>query len=65
MWDLWQAKLQWSWFSPNTLVSPVNHPTSCSTLIINHHLDVPSGLNLTLPREIKKLKQDEIFRMTF
>jgi hypothetical protein len=38
MWDLWWTKWYCGWFSPNISVSPANHFTYCSTLIIIHHL---------------------------
>jgi hypothetical protein len=34
MWDLWWTKWHWNRFSPSTLISPSNHSTDCSTLII-------------------------------
>jgi hypothetical protein len=34
MWDLWWEKWLWGTFSPNTLVSPANHSSDCSALII-------------------------------
>jgi hypothetical protein len=37
VYNLWWTKRHWGRFSPNTFVSPVNHFTDCSTLIIIHH----------------------------
>jgi hypothetical protein len=53
MWDLWWTKRHWGRFSPRTSVSPVNHSTDYSTLIIIIILsqigqilaDVPSKLS--------------------
>jgi hypothetical protein len=53
MCGLWWTKWHWGWFSPSTSISPANHPTDCSTLIIiiitgctvgQTVADVPSGL---------------------
>jgi hypothetical protein len=37
MWDLWWTKQHWGSFTPSTSVSPSNHFTGCSTLIIIIH----------------------------
>jgi hypothetical protein len=34
MWGLWWAKRHWGRFSPNTSVSPANHSTDFSIIII-------------------------------
>jgi hypothetical protein len=34
MWDLCQTKRHWGRFLPSTSVSPANHSTNCSTLVI-------------------------------
>jgi hypothetical protein len=34
MWDLWWTKLHWRRFSPSTSVSPANHSTNFSIIII-------------------------------
>jgi hypothetical protein len=72
MWDLWWTKLHWRMISPSTSVSPANHFTDCSTLIIIHHprvgtvgqtvADVPSGLSLSPPQETKKKKKKLLLR---
>jgi hypothetical protein len=62
MWDLWWTKWYWGRFSPSTSVSPANpYSTNCSIIIIIRGwynrptvADVPSGLSLTPPREMKK-----------
>jgi hypothetical protein len=38
MWDLWWTKRHWGRFSQSPPISPANHATDCSTLIIFHHL---------------------------
>jgi hypothetical protein len=56
-WDLWWTKWQCNRFSASTYISPANHSTECSTLIIIHHLglcDMPSGLSPSPPQESKK-----------
>jgi hypothetical protein len=37
MWNLWWTKRLWDRFSSITAVSPANHSTDCSTLIIIIH----------------------------
>jgi hypothetical protein len=34
IWDLWWTKRHWGRFSPSTSVSPANHPTDFSIIII-------------------------------
>jgi hypothetical protein len=68
MWDLWWTKWHWGRISPSISVSPADsHFTHCS---IHHHLlsgagatdlimaDVPSGLSLTRPQNLKKKKRE-------
>jgi hypothetical protein len=35
MWGLWWKKQHWGRFSPSTAVSPANHSTNFSTIVIN------------------------------
>jgi hypothetical protein len=70
MWDLWWTKWYWGRFPPSTSVSPANsHSTDCSKLVIYHPglvtigqlvADVPSGVSLTPPQEIKKLNETSL-----
>jgi hypothetical protein len=59
MWDLWWKKWHWGRFSPSTSVFPANshstdYPSSGAGTIGQILADVPSGLSLTPPQEIKK-----------
>jgi uncharacterized integral membrane protein len=69
MWDLWWTKWRWGRFSPSTLVSSVNsHFNDYFTIIIYRPglvvgqivADVPSGLSLTPPQEMKNNCETEI-----
>jgi hypothetical protein len=60
MWGLWWTKRHWGRFSPSTSVSPANHSTNFSPIIINRGwrnrsllAAVPSGPNWTLPPTIR------------
>jgi hypothetical protein len=70
MWDLWWINLALGRFSQSISVSLTNHNTDCSTLVIIIIIiiiragtigqivaDVPSGLSLTPPQEIKNEKK--------
>jgi hypothetical protein len=67
MWYLQWTKPHWDRISPSISVSPANHSTDCSTLIIIHHhpglvQQVSSGLSIsglgsTPPQKRKKEKK--------
>jgi hypothetical protein len=64
MWSLWWTKRHWDRFSPRTSVSPTNHSTNFSIIIITRgwHIGllvaaVPSGPNCTPPFELIKQPQ--------
>jgi hypothetical protein len=64
MWDLWWTKRHWGMFSPSTSVSPANHSTKFSIIIITWgwHNRPNSGLSakwtqLTPPHHYTNLKK--------
>jgi hypothetical protein len=66
MWGLWWTKWHWGRFSKSTSISPVNHSTNFSIIIItrgwyNRPLvaAVPTGPNWTPPSTIPNKKKKE------